>query len=133
MPDFKVLVFYLTASVLIYAALRVITARNPVVAALHLVLAFFNAAGLWMLLILVLSPAYLAIGFLLYFFMREPLPYACPQCAATVGARFNYCPNCKANLHPACPQCKQAVAEIDKFCPNCACDLKTSTEIAAAS
>jgi hypothetical protein len=90
-------------------------------------------AGLWMLLILVLSPAYLAIGFLLYFFMREPLPYACPQCAATVGARFNFCPNCKANLHPACPQCKQPVAEIDKFCPNCACDLKTSGEIAAAS
>jgi hypothetical protein len=90
-------------------------------------------AGLWLLLILVLSPAYLAIGFLLYFFMREPLPYACPQCAATVGARFNYCPNCKANLHPACPQCKQAVAEIDKFCPNCACDLKTSADIAAAS
>jgi NADH-quinone oxidoreductase subunit J len=50
MPDFKVLVFYMTAAVLVYAALRVITARNPVVAVLHLVLAFFNAAGLWMLL-----------------------------------------------------------------------------------
>jgi NADH-quinone oxidoreductase subunit J len=50
MPDFKVLVFYATSAVLIYAALRVITARNPVVAVLHLVLAFFNAAGLWMLL-----------------------------------------------------------------------------------
>jgi NADH-quinone oxidoreductase subunit J len=50
MPEFKVLVFYLTAAVLIYASLRVITARNPVVAVLHLVLAFFNAAGLWMLL-----------------------------------------------------------------------------------
>jgi Double zinc ribbon len=81
-------------------------------------------AGLWLLLILVLSPAYLAIGFLLYFFMREPLPYACPQCGATVGARFNYCPNCKNNLHPSCPQCKQEVSEIDKFCPNCGGDLK---------
>lgn len=80
-------------------------------------------AGLWLLLILVLSPAYLAIGFLLYFFMREPLPYACPQCGATVGARFNYCPNCKNNLHPACPNCKQEVSEIDKFCPNCGSDL----------
>src|SRR5471032_1791127 len=50
MPDFKVLVFYATATVLIYAALRVITAKNPVVAVLHLVLAFFNSAGLWMLL-----------------------------------------------------------------------------------
>jgi hypothetical protein len=77
-------------------------------------------SGLWMLLILVLSPAYLAIGFLLYFFLREPLPYPCPQCGATVGPRFNFCPNCKNNLHPACPQCKQEVAETDKFCPNCA-------------
>ena len=83
-------------------------------------------AGLWLLLILVLSPAYLAIGFLLYFFMREPLPYACPQCGTTVGARFNYCPNCKNNLHPACPQCKQEVSEIDKFCPNCGNDLRIS-------
>ncbi len=81
-------------------------------------------AGLWLLLILVLSPAYLAIGFLLYFFMREPLPYACPQCGAVVGARFNFCPNCKNNLHPACPNCKQEVSEIDKFCPNCGNDLK---------
>jgi NADH-quinone oxidoreductase subunit J len=34
----------------VIAALRVITARNPVHAALFLVLAFFNVAGLWMLL-----------------------------------------------------------------------------------
>jgi hypothetical protein len=89
-------------------------------------------AGLWLLLILVLSPAYLGIGFLLYFFMREPLPYACPSCAATVGARYNFCPNCKTNLHPACPQCKQPVVETDKFCPNCACELKGTADIAAA-
>ena len=35
---------------LLVAALRVITARNPVHAALYLVLAFFNASGLWLLL-----------------------------------------------------------------------------------
>jgi len=76
-------------------------------------------AGLWLTLILVLSPAYLAIGFLLYFFFREPLPYACPQCAATVGPRFNYCPNCDTNLHPSCPHCRQEVSDADKFCPYC--------------
>lgn len=48
--DFKTLLFYLFALVLIYSAMRVIVARNPVVAVLHLVLAFFNAAGLWLLL-----------------------------------------------------------------------------------
>lgn len=81
-------------------------------------------AGLWLMLILVLSPAYLAIGFLLYFFLREPLPFPCPQCGIMVGARFNFCPNCKNNLHPACPNCKQEVSEVDKFCPNCGNDLK---------
>jgi hypothetical protein len=81
------------------------------------------SSGIWTFLVIILTPAYFAIGFILYFLMRQPLPYACPQCAKSVGARFNYCPNCKCNLHPSCPQCKQEVAEDDKYCPNCACDL----------
>ena len=43
-------IFYVFAAILVFAGLRVISARNPVHAALHLVLAFFTAAGLWMLL-----------------------------------------------------------------------------------
>ena len=43
-------IFYFFAAILVFAGLRVITARNPVHAALFLVLAFFTAAGLWMLL-----------------------------------------------------------------------------------
>ena len=42
--------FYFLATILVLASLRVITARNPVQAALYLVLAFFTAAGLWLLL-----------------------------------------------------------------------------------
>jgi NADH-quinone oxidoreductase subunit J len=42
--------FYFFAAILVFAGLRVITARNPVHAALFLVLAFFTAAGLWILL-----------------------------------------------------------------------------------
>jgi NADH-quinone oxidoreductase subunit J len=48
--EFKTLLFYVFSTVTVLAALRVITARNPVHAALFLVLAFFNVAGLWMLL-----------------------------------------------------------------------------------
>ena len=48
--DFKTVLFYVFATLLILAATRVITARNPVHAVLFLVLAFFNAAGIWMLL-----------------------------------------------------------------------------------
>jgi len=42
--------FYLFALVLLFAAFRVITARNPVHAALYLVLAFFQASAIWILL-----------------------------------------------------------------------------------
>jgi NADH-quinone oxidoreductase subunit J len=48
--DFKTAVFYLLATILVLASLRVITAKNPVHAALFLVLAFFTAGGVWMLL-----------------------------------------------------------------------------------
>jgi NADH-quinone oxidoreductase subunit J len=43
-------IFYFFAIVLIFAAVRVITIRNPVHAALHLVLAFFASSALWMLM-----------------------------------------------------------------------------------
>ncbi|AKQ56674.1 NADH-quinone oxidoreductase subunit J [Bordetella hinzii] len=47
---FTSVLFYLLAFVLVVAAFRVITARSPVTAVLHLILAFANAAMLWMLL-----------------------------------------------------------------------------------
>ena len=48
--EIKSALFYLFSAVLLFAALRVITSRNPVHAALYLVLAFFQASGIWMLL-----------------------------------------------------------------------------------
>jgi NADH-quinone oxidoreductase subunit J len=47
---FERFIFYVFAAILVFAAGRVITVRNPVHAALHLVLAFFTCAGLWLLL-----------------------------------------------------------------------------------
>ena len=44
------ILFYIFAAILIVASLRVITARSPVTAAMHLVLAFFTAAMIWILL-----------------------------------------------------------------------------------
>jgi hypothetical protein len=79
--------------------------------------------GLWTLLVLILSGGYFFIGLIIYLLVREPLPYNCPQCSSTVSARFNFCPNCKYNLHPACPQCQREVSDSDKFCPFCATEL----------
>ncbi|HWA13774.1 MAG TPA: NADH-quinone oxidoreductase subunit J [Burkholderiales bacterium] len=55
--------FYFFAAMLVFAALRVITARNPVHAALFLVLAFFTAAALWLLL----EAEFLAIALVLVY------------------------------------------------------------------
>jgi len=48
--SFELFVFYVFAAILVFAASRVITVRNPVFAAMFLVLTFFTCAGIWMLL-----------------------------------------------------------------------------------
>ena len=60
---FQDYVFYSLAIILLFAGLRVITARNPVHAALFLVLAFFTAAGIWLLL----EAEFLAIALVLVY------------------------------------------------------------------
>lgn len=60
---FKDLVFYGFSAVLVLAALGVITVRNPVHAALLLVLAFFTAAGIWVML----KAEFLAISLVLVY------------------------------------------------------------------
>jgi NADH-quinone oxidoreductase subunit J len=61
--DVRTGLFYLFSVVLLFAAFRVITARNPVYAALFLVLTFFQAAGVWMLL----KAEFLAISLVLVY------------------------------------------------------------------
>lgn len=80
-------------------------------------------AALWTIVVLILSPGYGILGLIIYLLVREPLPYPCPQCATSVSARFNFCPNCKTNLHPACAHCQREVSDTDKFCPYCGNDL----------
>ena len=60
---FSTFVFYLFSVILVFAALRVITTRNPVHAALWLVLCFFTAAGVWILL----KAEFLAIALVLVY------------------------------------------------------------------
>jgi len=99
--DFKTILFYAFSLILIIAATRVITARNPVHAVLFLVLSFFSAAGIWMLLqaeflAIVLVLVYVGAVMVLFLFvvmmldinidrMREGFWGYLPL-AATVGA-----------------------------------------------
>ena len=61
--DVKTGLFYFFSIVLLFAAFRVITARNPVYAVLYLVLAFFQASALWILL----KAEFLAIALVLVY------------------------------------------------------------------
>ena len=60
---FEKFLFYVFALILVSAAVRVITARNPVHAALFLVLAFFTSAALWLLI----EAEFLAIALVLVY------------------------------------------------------------------
>ncbi|HEX4986447.1 MAG TPA: NADH-quinone oxidoreductase subunit J [Burkholderiales bacterium] len=61
--DFRAATFYFFAAIMVFAALRVITARNPVHSALFLVLSFVTAAALWLLL----EAEFLAIALVLVY------------------------------------------------------------------
>ena len=72
--DAKTGFFYLFSVVLLYAAFRVISARNPVHAVLHLMLAFSQASGLWLLLkaeflVIALVLVYLGAVMVLFLFV----------------------------------------------------------------
>lgn len=47
---FELFIFYLFAAITLFSAVAVVTARNPIYAALFLILAFFTSAATWVLL-----------------------------------------------------------------------------------
>src|SRR5512137_2916963 len=61
--EFQTFVFYVFSALAIFAAVRVVTASNPVHAVLFLVLAFFNAGGLW----LTLQAEFLALALIMVY------------------------------------------------------------------
>ncbi|RMX07625.1 NADH-quinone oxidoreductase subunit J [Corticibacter populi] len=72
--DVRSVFFYLFAAALLFAALRVITARNPVHAVLYLIFAFSQAAGIWLLmraefLAILLVMVYLGAVMVLFLFV----------------------------------------------------------------
>jgi membrane protease YdiL (CAAX protease family) len=75
---------------------------------------------LWTLLVIFIPNA---IGFILYFLLRQPRSIPCPGCGTLMSPKYNFCPNCKYNLHPTCPGCQHAVNAGDKYCPYCSHDL----------
>ena len=78
---------------------------------------------LWTLVALLIPNA---LGFLVYFILRQPVQSACPQCGSAIQPGFNFCPRCSYKLSPTCPQCKHVVGRDDVFCPYCGTSLRTA-------
>jgi hypothetical protein len=76
---------------------------------------------MWTLLVIFVPNA---IGFIIYFLLRNPIRTACPKCGTGVELRQNYCPGCGYSFHPSCPQCRSAVRPGDTFCANCGVKLQ---------
>jgi len=65
-----------------------------------------------------------ALGFILYFLLRQPLRGSCPQCAAAIQPGFNFCPRCSCKLALTCQQCQHSVSPADSYCPNCGASIR---------
>lgn len=64
-----------------------------------------------------------AIGIILYFVLRDPLPVPCPRCGAQLRPGFAFCPKCGGPLSLACPQCRRAVEPGWSHCASCGAPL----------
>jgi hypothetical protein len=71
---------------------------------------------LWVLLAIFIPNA---IGIILYFILRDPMPFHCAGCGSLVKSTFTFCPNCSASLRPTCPQCGRGMERGWRHCPNC--------------
>jgi hypothetical protein len=83
-------------------------------------------AVMWTLLALLIPNA---IGFILYFIMREPLMLACPNCGTPVRENFAFCPHCGKSRARSCPQCRQAVEPDWPHCAHCGASLSANIKV----
>lgn len=71
---------------------------------------------LWMLLAIFIPNA---IGIILYFILRDPVPVPCPSCGAPARKGHAFCASCGAAVRVACPQCRQPVEPGWRNCARC--------------
>jgi MFS family permease len=74
------------------------------------------AAGLWMLIVLVMP---VGIGAVIYFLLRQPLVAACSHCGSEIAASYHFCPQCQFQTAPVCERCFNGVKITDAYCRNC--------------
>jgi len=60
-----------------------------------------------------------AIGIILYFILRDPLPKPCPGCGRVEKAKFPFCPHCGTLLQPTCSKCSKPIDPTWSNCAHC--------------
>jgi hypothetical protein len=64
-----------------------------------------------------------AIGVILYFILRDPMPVSCPSCSASVLSKFTFCPSCGTSVKPVCSNCGKPVEVAWSNCAHCGSKL----------
>ena len=78
---------------------------------------------LWTLLALFIPSA---VGIILYFILRDPVPVPCPSCGTPARKGHAYCASCGAAVRAACPQCRQPIEAGWRNCARCGAALTTA-------
>jgi hypothetical protein len=78
---------------------------------------------MWMLLATFIPNA---IGIILYFLLRDPLPTPCPKCGVSARGAFTFCPSCGTELMRSCKVCHK---KLETGWVNCAyCGAPTGVQ-----
>jgi hypothetical protein len=87
-------------------------------------------AVLWTLLAIFIPSA---IGLILYFILRDPIPLPCPSCGTPAATGHAYCASCGAPVRKACGSCRAPVQPGWRVCPRCGVPLSAGAVEASGS
>jgi hypothetical protein len=73
-----------------------------------------------------------AIGIILYFILRDPLPVPCPSCHAPARKGHAFCACCGAAMSTACPACRRPIEASWRNCAHCGAALGAAVPAGAA-
>jgi hypothetical protein len=79
---------------------------------------------LWTLLAIFIPSA---IGVILYFILRDPIPVPCPSCATPARKGHSFCAACGTAVRVSCPQCRQPVEPGWRNCARCGVSLAAAS------
>ncbi len=79
---------------------------------------------LWTLLVIFVPQA---IGFIIYFVMRDPLLQPCRSCGTPARREYAFCPQCGSTLPRVCPSCSKPVDNDWPHCAHCGVKLGDAT------